>query len=101
MAALRALHPDRKSARIYAKNGCGNATPEIGRFRMRPPGASLRPASRAAARRSHARPAGRRPTSTAGNTTSLTALQPKRASSWPDENEPIAIVPNTRKSLNA
>ena len=30
----------------------------------------------------------------------LTAAQPKLASSLPEENEPIAIEPNTRKSLN-
>ena len=31
----------------------------------------------------------------------MTVLQPKCASSWPDENEPAAIEPNTRKSLSA
>src|SRR5262245_14944414 len=39
--------------------------------------------------------------STTGNTTSFTMLQPKLTSSAPEENEPIAIDPNTRKSLKA
>src|SRR5262245_63475705 len=39
--------------------------------------------------------------STTGNTTSFTMLQPKLTSSAPEEKEPIAINPNTRKSLKA
>ena len=39
--------------------------------------------------------------STTGNTTSFTVAQPKLASSMPEENEPIAIEPKTRKSLKA
>src|SRR3979411_3378385 len=31
----------------------------------------------------------------------LTAEQPQFASNWPDENDPTAIIPNTRKSLKA
>src|SRR6266700_4010750 len=42
-----------------------------------------------------------RPSRTGGNTTMLTADQPNFANSCPDENDPIAIIPNTRKSLNA
>src|SRR5665647_1474285 len=41
------------------------------------------------------------PSSTGGYTTILTADQPKFASNWPEENEPTAIMPNTRKSLKA
>src|SRR5262249_55120867 len=37
----------------------------------------------------------------AGKTTALTALHPKDARIWPDEKEPIAMAPKTRKSLNA
>ena len=39
--------------------------------------------------------------STTGNTTSFTVVQPKLANSMPEENEPTAMDPNTRKSLKA
>jgi hypothetical protein len=36
-----------------------------------------------------------------GTVSQFTAAHPSLVSNAPDENEPIAIVPNTRKSLNA
>src|SRR5450759_2794917 len=38
-------------------------------------------------------------TKTVGKITSLIAAQPKYSSSWPEENEPAAMLPKIRKSL--